>query len=297
MNRARYVANTLPFEVKGRRWARSNMLPQSALNEYFKGPGATERFTFGWIALYNGFTGYSRLEIRDGVAHVFLTGVCAPDGRTFNIADLITLNLKQFPEIRFVKIYDQNGQTQNPLGLSDSEPFCLSEFFTPSPTMTLTPTPTRTPTRTPTATHTRRPTATLSFVKVKVYFVNRARYNANTPPFEVAGERWVRTNNVPGNVLDEYFKGPGATERFTFGWIALYNGFTGYSRLEVRDGVAYVFLEGTCMPDGRDFNIADLIMLNLKQFPEIRFVKIYDENGTTQTPDGLSDSIPACLQP
>jgi hypothetical protein len=297
VSKARYNANTPPFEMKGTRWARSNMLPQAALNEYFKGPGATERFSLGWIALYNGFTGYSRIEIRDGVAHVFLTGVCAPNGRTFNIADLITLNLKQFPEIRFVKIYDQNGQTQNPLGLSDSEPFCLSEFFTPSPTITFTPTTTRTPTRTPTPTHTRRPTATASFVKVNLYFVNRARYNANTPPFEVAGVRWVRTNNVIGNVLDEYFKGPGATERFTFGWIALYNGFTGYDRFEVRDGVVHVFLEGTCAPGERDFNIADLIMLNLKQFPEIRFVKIYDENGTTQTPDGLSDSIPTCLQP
>jgi hypothetical protein len=297
VNRARYNANTPPFEVKGTRWVRSNILPQSALNEYFKGPGATERFSFGWIAIYNGFAGYSRFEIRDGVAHVFLTGVCAPDGRDFNIADLINLNLKQFPEIRFVKIYDQNGQTQNPTGLGDSVPFCLSEFFTPSPTITLTFTPTRTPTRTPTPTQTRRPTATLSFVKVNVYFVSKARYNANAPPFEVAGVRWARTNNVIGTVLDEYFKGPGSTERFSFGWIALYNGFTGYSRLEIRDGVAHVFLEGTCTSAGRDFNLADLIMLNLKQFPEFRFVKIYDENGTTQDPNGLTDSIPACLQP
>lgn len=297
MNKARYNTNTPPFEVKGTRWARSNLLPQSALNEYFKGPGSTERFSFGWIALYNGFTGYSRIELREGVAHVFLKGVCAPDGRTFNIADLITLNLKQFPEIRFVKIYDQNGQTQDPLGLSDSEPFCLSEFFTPSPTITPTPTATRTPTRTPTPTHTRLPTATLSFVKVNLYFVSKARYNANTPPFEVAGVRWVRTNNVVGNVLDEYFKGPGSTERFSFGWIALYNGFTGYERFEIRDGLAHVFLKGICTSDGRDFNIADLILLNLKQFPEIRFVKIYDENGATQDPNGLSDSMPACLQP
>jgi len=297
VNRARYNANTPPFEVTGKRWARSNLLPQSALNEYFKGPGSTERFSFGWIALYNGFTGYSRFELRDGVAHVFLTGTCAPEGRDFNIADLINLNLKQFPEIRFVKIYDQNGQTQNPTGLSDSVPLCLSEFFTPSPTITPTFTPTRTPTRTPTPTPTRRPTATPQFVKVHVYFVSKARYNANTPPFEVAGVRWARTNNVIGTVLDEYFKGPGSTERFSFGWIALYNGFTGYDRLEIRDGVAHVFLTGTCTSDGRDFNIADLIMLNLKQFPEIRFVKIYDENGTTQDPNGLSDSIPVCLQP
>jgi hypothetical protein len=101
------------------------MLPQSALNEFFKGPGSTERFSFGWIALYNGFTGYSSLDIRDGVAHVFLKGTCTSEGRDFTIANLITLNLKQFPEIRFVKIYDENGNTQDPNGLNDSIPACL----------------------------------------------------------------------------------------------------------------------------------------------------------------------------
>ena len=127
--------------------------------------------------------------------------------------------------------------------------------------------------------------------------VNKFRYENELPPFVVTGDRWARTNMLPQAALDEYFKGPGSTERFQFGWIALYNGFTGYSRLDIRDGVAHVFLEGTCTPDGRDFTIADLIVLNLKQFPEIQFVKIYDENGTTQTPEGSNDSIPACLQP
>lgn len=164
-------------------------------------------------------------------------------------------------------------------------------------TFTVTPSRTRTPTRTFTATHTRRPTVTPQYRLIDVYFVNRLRYEANAPPFVVTGDRWARTNMLPQTALNEYFKGPGSTERFSFGWIALYNGFSGYSRLEIRDGVAHVYLTGTCTPDGRDFNIADLIMLNLKQFPEIQFVKIYDENSTTQNPDGLSDSIPACLQP
>jgi len=39
------------------------------------------------------------------------------------------------------------------------------------------------------------------------------------------------------------------------------------------------------------------LIYNFKQFPEVKFVKIYDENGTTQDQTGLSDSIPACLQP
>ena len=163
--------------------------------------------------------------------------------------------------------------------------------FTPTPSRTRTPTPTRTPT------HTRQPTITPQFRLIDLYMVNRFRYENNLPPFVVTGDRWARTNALHQTALDEYFKGPGATERFSFGWIALYNGFTGYSRLEIRDGVAHVFLEGTCTPDGRDFNIADLLILNLRQFDDIRFVKIYDENGTTQNPDGLSDSVPACLAP
>ncbi len=127
MNKFRYTNNLPPFEVHGVRWARSNMLPQSALNEYFKGPGSTEKYIYGWIALYDGFTGYSRLDILDGVAHVYLTGTCAPENRQFNIADLLMLNLKQFSQIQFVKIYDQNGITQDPGGSSDSIPACLNK--------------------------------------------------------------------------------------------------------------------------------------------------------------------------
>jgi hypothetical protein len=303
VDKFRYENDLPPFEVHGVRWARTSMLPQTALNAFFKGPGATEKYSYGWIGIYNGFTGYSKFELTDGVAHVYLKGVCTPDGRDFNIADLINLNLKQFPQIQFVKIYDQNGQTQNPAGLSDSEPLCLSEFFTPSPTLTrtltasATPSQTRTPTRTPTATRTRIPTATPAYKLINVYFVDKFRYENNLLPFEVAGKRWAHSNVLPQSALNEFFKGPGATEKYYYGWIPLYSGFTGYSKLEITDGIARVYLVGPCAPERRDFNIANLIISNLKQFPEIKFVKIYDENGTTQDPNGLSDSIPACLQP
>jgi hypothetical protein len=175
--------------------------------------------------------------------------------------------------------------------------------FTVTPSRTRTPTPTRTPTRTPTvtrtptATRTRIPTATPAYKLIKVYFVNKFRYINDIPPFEVNGVRWARSNMLPQSALNEYFKGPGSTERFSYGWIALYNGFTGYSRLDIRDGVAHVFLTGTCTSEGRDFTIANLLTSTLKQFPEIQIVKIYDENGSTQDPNGSSDSIPACLQP
>ena len=233
----------------------------------------------------------------DGVANIYLKGSCVGDGRDFNIADLIDLNLKQFPEVQFVKIYDQNGQTQNPNGASNSEPVCLSEFSRPSPTATATPSPTRTPTRTPIPTSTRRPTSTPQSTLVDVYFVSRSAYENNIPPFERTGVRWARTNNLIGTVLDEYFKGPGSTEKYSYGWIALYNGFTGYSRFDLSNGVANLYLKGTCDRAGATYTIADLLTYNLKQFSNIQYVKIYDENGRTQNPNGASDLIPACLQP
>jgi len=134
------------------------------------------------------------------------------------------------------------------------------------------------------------------YTEVKVYFVDAARYNANNPPYEVFGKRWAPSNALYATVLNEYFKGPGLTEKNNYGWIALYNGYTGYSKVEVSNGIARVFLKGTCDPSGAAYTIADLLRASLKQFSTVQYVKIY-ENNVTQDPDGLSDSIPACLQP
>ena len=112
------------------------------------------------------------------------------------------------------------------------------------------------------------------------------------------GTRYVASNlNFAKFILDEYFKGPGYTEYYTYKWRALYNGFTGYSRLEVRDGGAFVYLKGACNRGGATYTIADLLKLNLKQISGIAYVKLFDENGSTQSPDGTADSIPLCLQP
>jgi hypothetical protein len=135
------------------------------------------------------------------------------------------------------------------------------------------------------------------YIKINVYFINKFRYDNNLPPFERAGVRWARTNNIYLTLLNEYFKGPGASERYQYGWINLANGFTGYSKFELKDGVANIYLTGVCNRGSTTYTIANLLIYNFKQFPEIRFVKIYDENGSTQTASGLSDSIPACLQP
>ena len=116
---------------------------------------------------------------------------------------------------------------------------------------------------------------------------------------EVIGKRWVSSSaDFPKFILNEYFRGPGYTEKYTYGWIAIYSGATGYSKLDIADGIARVYLTGKCDSKGSTFTIAQPLKDNLKQFSSIiQYVKIYDENGTTQDPDGQSDSIPACLEP
>jgi hypothetical protein len=285
---------TPPFEVAGYRWANSSAIfPEAVLNEYFKGPGHTERYVYRWTAVTSGFTGYERLEVGDGVARVYLRGACAAETSGYTIAQPLMANLKQFSQIQAVKIYDQYGETQHPDGATDSVPLCLDPSFVPTrtPTAPASHTPTATATRPRTPTPTVRPTATPLYRLLNVYFYDRSLALAT-------GKRWaVSSANLPRFVVDQYFKGPGYVEQYIYRWTAPRSGTTGYSALDVSDGIARLYLTGACNSQGSTFTIAAPLIRSLKQFSEIQYVKIYDQNGETEIPDGAQDSIPACLEP
>ncbi len=130
-----------------------------------------------------------------------------------------------------------------------------------------------------------------------VYFLDEARYIAGTEPYEVAVSRTISTPpSLPQAVLLQLYAGPNAAEQAA-GLRLAASGTTGFSEFRIEGGVAHVRLTGTCNSSGSTYTIANLIFKNLKQFSEIQYVKIYDENGETETPDGASDSIPFCLEP
>ena len=99
-------------------------LPGAVLTEYFKGPTAAERQR-GLTAITSGFTGFSKLTMNKGIARVYLTGTCASNGAAYTVAQPIMKNLLQFKEIKYVKIYDAEGKTEEPEGQVNSIPFCL----------------------------------------------------------------------------------------------------------------------------------------------------------------------------
>jgi len=140
-------------------------------------------------------------------------------------------------------------------------------------------------------------TVSPAMVTLTVYFTDLARYQVGSEPYEAAVTRSVpEPASLPEAVLTQLFLGPTETETAQ-GLAVVLSGTTGFRLLTIDDGIARVYLTGECASQGATYTIANLINANLEQFPEIQWVKIYDQNNETETPDGQSGSIPFCLEP
>ncbi|MEW5941320.1 MAG: hypothetical protein AB1750_16775, partial [Chloroflexota bacterium] len=129
----------------------------SVLDEYFKGPTLEEK-NRGLVLVSNGFIGYRKIRFEEGILRVYLIGYCKTEGGAYSIASPLTLAMKQFPGVSYVKIYDEYERTRDPLGKTDSAPDCVATAFTPTRTEPPAPTATRTPSLTPSPTFTKIPT-------------------------------------------------------------------------------------------------------------------------------------------
>ncbi|MBN2044204.1 MAG: GerMN domain-containing protein [Anaerolineales bacterium] len=122
---AKFAVGTEPYEVGViREFHPDAFIPRLALQAYFDGP-TPEEYNQGLRAVLSNCTGFSDLLIEDSVAHVTLTGPCNSGGSTYTLAGPIFLTLKQFEEIEYVKLYNAEGNTEEPEGRSDSIPFEL----------------------------------------------------------------------------------------------------------------------------------------------------------------------------
>ncbi|MEN9604564.1 MAG: hypothetical protein RJB39_249 [Candidatus Parcubacteria bacterium] len=134
---------------------------------------------------------------------------------------------------------------------------------------------------------------------VKVYFQDTTKYAVGTEPYEVAVARKVpvaKDSRIA--VLEELYKGPTVVEKQIH--LALVSSQTTGATLtfDAATGVAKVYLQGKCDNNGGSYSIANLLNLNLKQFPEVKAVRIYDPAGKTLEEQNLTkDSTPSCLQP
>lgn len=137
---------------------------------------------------------------------------------------------------------------------------------------------------------------TYSTVQTQIFFVDLHNFQIGQTPYVRAVMRPVIAPNVAARSLDWLFAGPTQAE-LAGGLSFVSSDATGYSSVTITNQVARVRLTGGADSHGSTLTIANEIMPLLKQFPTIRWVKIYDANGQTETPAGQSDSIPAGLEP
>lgn len=156
-------ATAAPIEPVRRQIAGTHDVMAAALDQYFAGPTVEEQ-NRGLQLTRNGFAGYRKVEVANGMVAVYLAGNCVPSGTGYSLAQPLIATLKQFPGVLYVKLYDAYDHTGNALSAADSWPTCLDVIFTPtstaSPTLKPTLTPSTTPTATAVPTHTARPSAT-----------------------------------------------------------------------------------------------------------------------------------------
>ncbi len=134
---------------------------------------------------------------------------------------------------------------------------------------------------------------------VGVYFLDPNKYNLGTEPYEVRVERKVDINKDSKQaVIEELYKGPTILEKQTrLSFVS--SGTIGATlSFNKTTGVAKVYLKGSCTNNGSTYTVGNLIRANLKQFSEVKAIRIYDPAGKTEDVQNPNkDSYPACLEP
>jgi hypothetical protein len=138
--------------------------------------------------------------------------------------------------------------------------------------------------------------ATFTTVPTQIFFVDSHAFAIGQGSYVRAVLRQVIPPNVGARSLNWLFAGPTPDER-AGGLTFVNSDATGFTNLTISNGIARVRLVGGANSHGSTLTIAKEIFPLLKQFPTVRWVKIYDQSGHTETPTGQSDSIPAGLEP
>jgi hypothetical protein len=124
LNRANFSVGREPYFTSVLRPVPVSTPATGLMDRLFAGPTPSEA-SRSLAFLASRATGFTGLSVSAGIARVRLTGGCSSGGSTASIVDEIGPTLRQLPTVRYVKIYDPAGHTEDPAGLIDSRPVCL----------------------------------------------------------------------------------------------------------------------------------------------------------------------------
>ena len=124
-DQAKFAVGTMPYEVAVTRPLPAGVDPvRAVLDALFAGPTAEEAAQ-GLVLFSSGFSGVREYTLQNGIARIHLEGKCANNGAAYSVTSVIAKNLEQFPQITAYKIYDENGENEDPDSTMSSIPYCL----------------------------------------------------------------------------------------------------------------------------------------------------------------------------
>jgi len=124
-DQAKFAVGTMPYEVAVTRPLPAGVDPvRAVLDALLAGPTAEEAAQ-GLMIYSSGFSGVRDYRLENGIAHIYLEGNCANNGAAYSVASIIAKHLEQFPQITAYKIYDENGDNEDPDSAMSSIPYCL----------------------------------------------------------------------------------------------------------------------------------------------------------------------------
>ncbi len=138
-----------------------------------------------------------------------------------------------------------------------------------------------------------------SYIPTDIFFTNLSNFEIGKEPYEEPVRRYFSSKmNIKQAVISELIKGPNA-EELANGLFVSRNGVTSaLVDFDIKNYTANVYLAGKCNSNGASYTIGNLIDRNLKQFGDVKYVRIHDEEGKTSLNlNLLSDSSPSCLEP
>jgi hypothetical protein len=128
-----------------------------------------------------------------------------------------------------------------------------------------------------------------------VYFARQAYIERGAGEGLLAARREASSVGLLQSALDALYAGP-TPEELQNGMVLLSCGTTGASLEGVRDGIAYVVLEGNCGGCGA-FGLFELMHATVVQFPEVRHLHLREQDGAFSSRMQNESVRAPCLEP
>lgn len=132
---------------------------------------------------------------------------------------------------------------------------------------------------------------------ISIFFLDQTKIKTQATPIETEVKRETKGSHPWQTILQSIFQGPTPEEKKA-GLFVETNGENDASlNFDPKTGAMTIKLSGKCKASA-GYNLGDVLLKNFGQFSEVKKLRVFDEKGKTDLPEGDDrNSFPTCFQP